>query len=99
MTTDSNVYVFAKVKAKAGHEDELREALHRLVEIVRQEPGMIRYDLHEHQSEPGHFAFYETWEDLAALETHSATEDMKAHSLKAKGWVESSSVEVFSKID
>lgn len=45
-----------------------------LVELTRQEPLCIAYDLFIDQKDPGHFIFIETWPDRAALHIHCATE-------------------------
>lgn len=92
------VYVIAHVVAVAGKQDELREALLRLVEVTKLEPGFVRYDLHEHSDKPGTFAFYEIWEDQETLDRHGNTAEMAAHSVLTKDWVASVSVETFRKI-
>ncbi len=48
-----------------------------LVELTRQEPLCISYDLFVDQKDPGHFIFVETWPDRAALDKHCATEHFR----------------------
>ena len=48
-----------------------------LVELTRQEPLCISYDLFTDQKDPGHFVFIETWPDRAALDLHCASEHFR----------------------
>ena len=48
-----------------------------LVDVTRQEPLNISYDLFIDREDPGHFVFIETWPDRAALDTHCATEHFR----------------------
>lgn len=93
------VYVVAHVQAKPGYEGDVRTALLQLVKVTEAEPGFIRYDLHEDVAKPGHFVFYEIWQDGPSLELHSATEAMRAHQARTRDWVESISVQSFRKIN
>lgn len=45
-----------------------------LVELTRQEPLNISYDLFIDREDPGHFVFIETWPDRAALDAHCLSE-------------------------
>lgn len=62
--------VVARLKAKEGQEQRLREELMKLVEPTHAEQGCIQYDLHESNEEKGLFLFYENWTDAQALERH-----------------------------
>lgn len=52
----------------------VRPLYEELVELTRQEPLCISYDLFVDQKDIGHFVFIETWPDRAALDAHCATE-------------------------
>ena len=75
--------VIAILKAKPGKEAALRTELLNLVEITRQEPGCINYDLHVSTENPGHFAFHENWASKEQLDDHLARPHLVA--LGAKG--------------
>jgi quinol monooxygenase YgiN len=75
--------VFAFVQAKQGKEKELEDALLTLVANTRQEAGCKGYDIHRHLAEPGKFAFYENWQDMAALEQHRKTPHVAAFRAQA----------------
>jgi quinol monooxygenase YgiN len=62
--------VIAKLKAKKGCEQQLREMLRGLVEPTRAEEGCIKYDLHRSLEDPGLFIFYENWESRPLWEAH-----------------------------
>ena len=62
--------VIAKLKAKAGCEEQLGEVLKGLVAPTRAEQGCITYDLHRSHEDPGVFIFYETWETRPLWEAH-----------------------------
>ena len=74
--TDSRpelITVIAYMRAKAGKEQELRDALLGLVEPTTQEQGFVNYDLHQDVSDPAFFALYENWETLDLHNTHMDT--------------------------
>jgi quinol monooxygenase YgiN len=83
------LFVVVNVIARAGKEDELREALKELVPYAKTEPGYIQYELNESIEQPGHFVFYEIWENQEALDVHSNTDFAKAFSARAGQWIES----------
>ena len=65
--------VVAKLKAKAGEETKMEEALRGMVAKVAQEQGTLTYTLHRAQQDPSVFLFYEKYQDAAALKAHSST--------------------------
>lgn len=64
------ITVVARIIARKGCEDKLRAELHKLVAPTRIEKGCINYDLHESESEPGNFLFYENWVTKKDVEIH-----------------------------
>lgn len=67
---ETGVCVMAKMKAKAGKETELKEALTALVGPTREEPDCIEYLLHQAKDDASVFAFYEQWSSQKALDRH-----------------------------
>jgi quinol monooxygenase YgiN len=65
--------VVAEMTAQSGKEDELRRKLTGFVAPTRAENGCVQYDLHEAESQPGHFLFFERWTSMQALEEHLAS--------------------------
>ena len=71
--TDTNrdlLTVIARMHAKAGKEQELRDALVALVEPTSKEKGYVNYDLHQGVEDPRWFFFYENWDSAADLDAH-----------------------------
>jgi len=72
------VTIIAHFRAKAGQESRLRQELQRLLAPTRTEAGCISYDLHQSQSDPALFVFYENWASQAALDAHFQTPYLQA---------------------
>ena len=72
------VTIIARFRAKVGQESRLRQELQRLLAPTRAEAGCISYDLHQSQSDPGLFVFYENWASQAALDVHFQTPHLQA---------------------
>jgi quinol monooxygenase YgiN len=70
--------LIARMRAKPGQQARLQQELRRLVTPTRAEPGCITYDLHESQTDPAQFMFYEVWKSPADLDAHFETPHMKA---------------------
>jgi quinol monooxygenase YgiN len=73
--TDTNrdlLTVIARMRAKAGKEQELRDALVALVEPTSQEKGYVNYDLHQGVEDPRWFFFYENRDSAEDLDAHLA---------------------------
>jgi quinol monooxygenase YgiN len=70
--------VIARFQAKAGQESRLRRDLQSLLAPTRAEAGCINYDLHQSQSDPALFVFYENWTSQAALDAHFQTPHLQA---------------------
>lgn len=69
-TTTEKISVVAQIRAKSGHEDEVRSALEKLVGPSQKEAGCIKYNVFEDKHYTGSFFTYEEWESEAALDTH-----------------------------
>jgi quinol monooxygenase YgiN len=82
------ISVIAEVKAKAGHEEEIRVMLHELVGPSRAEAGCEVYYLLEDKHKPGSFSTYEEWTNIAALDAHLEGEGTKAALEMAKPMVD-----------
>ena len=70
--------VIAYVTAKAGLEDEVRNALLELVARTRNERGCVNYDLHESDATPVEFAIYENWKHASDLDAHAKSGHVRA---------------------
>jgi quinol monooxygenase YgiN len=71
------IVVAAVLKAQAGKEREMEDALRAMIPKVQSEEGTLAYVLHRAQNEPGKFLFYEKYKDKAAFDHHGSTPYIK----------------------
>jgi multiple sugar transport system substrate-binding protein len=62
--------VVARIKAKPGMEERVRQELAKLLAPTRVEKGCIHYDMHQSTTDPALFLFYENWESEDDLQRH-----------------------------
>ncbi|MGH7451858.1 MAG: putative quinol monooxygenase [bacterium] len=67
---NKKVTVLARVKAKAGMEEQVKRECLALVAPSRKEKGCLRYDLHQSTDDPALFVFCEHWMSREDLEKH-----------------------------
>ena len=95
----SKLVVVAKVVAKKECRSSVKSSLLNLIAPTRQEDGCIDYTLHQDNDDPSVFVFYETWENLSALENHLQSEHYQAHARNVKGMIEDKEVFKMTRID
>ena len=59
--------VIAQYRARAGEEDRVEEALRKMVEPTRAEPGNLDYRVFRDPGQPAVFVLYERYADEAAF--------------------------------
>ncbi|HKD68958.1 MAG TPA: putative quinol monooxygenase [Candidatus Binataceae bacterium] len=91
--------IIARMKAKAGRENELEAAFRDMIKKVRSEPGCQQYILHRALKDPTQFAFYEVYADKDALDFHGKTPHMAELRSKLGDMIESTTLDVMSEID
>jgi len=69
--------VLAKVKAREGMEDEVKQELLSLVSLTRLESGCISYDLHQSKQDSSLYMFYENWASEEYLKKHFSMSYLK----------------------
>ncbi|WP_339949253.1 putative quinol monooxygenase [uncultured Albimonas sp.] len=74
MTPDrtEEVRLLARLTARPGREQALRDAIADLVPRVLVEDGCIAYHAHVSDAAPATVVMYEAWRDQAALDVHAA---------------------------
>ncbi len=70
--------VVAGLKAKAGMEQEVENAIRAIIPQVEAEEGTLVYTFHRAKKDPGKFLFYEKYTGKEALTAHAATPYFKA---------------------
>ena len=70
--------IVAQLKAKPGKEKELQQVLQALVEPTRREQGIMNYDMHVSNEDPGLFLFYENWRTKDEWDRHMKSPHLEA---------------------
>jgi quinol monooxygenase YgiN len=70
--------VVARIVAKPGSVEVVRDELTSLLEPTRAEVGCILYELMQNESDPTDFTFYEEWTNGAALDAHAQSDHIRA---------------------
>lgn len=65
--------VIARYRVRAGAEDLVAEALAKMVEPTRAEPGNRRYEVYREPADSAIFVLFEEYADKAAFEAHLAS--------------------------
>ena len=94
----SKLTVVAKIVAKQDSVEAVKTELLKLIPPTRKEVGCIEYNLHQDNSDPSIFLFYETWESVAAIEKHINTDHYKAYATALDGLLEEKVVNKMSRI-
>src|SRR5881296_1228289 len=65
---EGKVTVIARIKAKTGEVQRVKEELLKLLAPTRAENGCINFDMHQGAADHSQFLFHENWTSEAALE-------------------------------
>jgi len=80
--------IIAKLKAKAGAEDQLYNECRKLIAPTLAEEGCINYDMHRSIEDPGTIMFYENWTTKPLWEQHMQAPHLTEFSTVTEGIVE-----------
>ncbi len=75
---EQKLTVVARIKAKAGMEEKVKQELLSLLAPTRSEPGCINYDLHQSKEDGAVFVLYENWVSKDELDKHLAMPYLQA---------------------
>jgi quinol monooxygenase YgiN len=78
----TSVKITAILTARPGKAEDLKALLLGMVSPCRAEPGNLRWDIWQDQSQPGRFVLDELYEDSAAVAAHRETPHFKAYFAK-----------------
>jgi quinol monooxygenase YgiN len=68
--SDTVLTIVARIQAKPGLEDRMKQNLLSLLALTRAESGCITFDLLQDTIDPAVFVLYENWKDQASLDAH-----------------------------
>ncbi|MBK5274890.1 MAG: antibiotic biosynthesis monooxygenase [Desulfuromonadales bacterium] len=94
-----NITIAAKLVAKRGSVEAVKAELLKLVLPTRKESGCIEYHLHQDNSDPAQFLFYETWESAAAIEKHISSDHYQAYVKALDGLLEEKVVNKMTRLE
>lgn len=65
------IFVFARLHARPGRRDDVRQAMYEVQGPTRAEPGCLRYGAFHSVRDPDEFYIHSCWQDIAAFERHA----------------------------
>ena len=86
--SNERITVVAKFLAKEGKGELVKSEFLKLIEPTRREEGCINYDLHQDNSNPNLFLFYENWASKEHLQKHLNSSHIKEYRVATKGFIE-----------
>ncbi|WP_145931911.1 putative quinol monooxygenase [Yersinia bercovieri] len=92
------VRVIASLVAKPEFVNEVREAVHQIIEPSREEKGNLQYDLHAENDQNGSFVFFERWTSAEALEKHNKAQHFIDFVKSIEGKLESIEIKTLKQI-
>lgn len=95
----STVTVVAKVVARKGFVESVRNELLKLVAPTRKEEGCIEYRLHQDNDDPAVFIFYENWKGAGFLERHMNSDHFNTYVSAVEGMIEEKIVNIMTAIE
>ena len=81
------IAIFATIQPHPLHREVTEQALRRMVEQTRSEPGNLRYDLFVREGEVLAFELFELYVDAAAVEAHRNSAHYQAYRAASAGWL------------
>ena len=66
----SKLTIVANIHANPDKVDLVKTELEKLIPTTRAETGCIQYDLHQDNTDPAHFMFFEIWESRDLWQEH-----------------------------
>lgn len=73
------VTIMANLTVKEECLDIVKQELLKMIAPTRQEPGCLEYRLHQDNTNPTVFVFYENWQDMDSFEQHMVTPHFKSY--------------------
>lgn len=79
--------VVARIKALPDRVDAVHSILLGLIEPTLKEAGCIVYELLQNKADPTDFTFVEEWQDENSLDSHAASDQLKAATENLRGLI------------
>lgn len=91
--------IVANFNAKPDQVELVKSELLKLIPLTRAEEGCILYDLHQDNTDPAHFMFYETWESRELWQAHKRSKHFADYVTATSGALLGYVVNEMAKID
>ncbi|GAB2644293.1 putative quinol monooxygenase [Vibrio panuliri] len=85
----TNLTIVANIVAKEDKVELVKQELLNLIEFTRAEEGCVNYDLHQDNTNPAHFLFFENWATRELWQQHMANSHIAEYLAATEGAVES----------
>lgn len=83
----SKLTIVANIYAHPDQIERVKTELERLIPITLEEEGCLNYDLHQNNSDPAHFTFYENWQSRELWQAHMEAPHLAAYMQATEGAV------------
>ncbi|MCQ1059269.1 antibiotic biosynthesis monooxygenase [Photobacterium sp. ZSDE20] len=80
--------IVANIIAKEDKIDLVKAELLKLIDITRAEEGCINYDLHQDNTNPAHFLFFENWTSRELWQQHMGNQHLTDYMAATDGCIE-----------
>ena len=90
--------IVARILAKEEKRELVKSELLKLIDTTRAEEGCINYDLHQDQTNPNLFLFFENWETRELWEKHMSNQHLADYLKATEGAVEEFTVNEMTQI-
>lgn len=77
--------VVALIQAAPGKSAFVKAELEKLATATRMEDGCVQYDLHQDNTDPHRFLFYENWASRELWQVHMASPHLAAYRRATEG--------------
>lgn len=94
----ANLTVIAKIVAKKDKVELVKLELLKLVNSAVNEQGCIDYKLHQDNTKPEHFIFYETWESKNDLSKHLSSVGVVNYAQATNGAIDEFTITEMTKL-
>lgn len=86
--TDKKLIIVARILVKSEELEKVKPEILKLIPITKTEKGCIKYDLHQDNTTPNLFLFYEEWENRDLWQDHINNTHIKEFSKLTEGLIE-----------
>ncbi|WP_374445310.1 putative quinol monooxygenase [Providencia sp.] len=94
----SEIRIVATIIAKDNEVEFVKSATKSIVEPSNRDEGCLQYELHQDNTNPNTFVFFEIWQDQQSLDKHNATQHLQDFIKKVEGKINLLDVKLISKI-